>query len=107
VVSRVDWQIEWKFCLYNQFFKNGKGIYCEACQQQVFSEMLRQRFKLKHQVNVDEFKSLKQHNETAKHQQGIHRINEKEKRQKQMFLDATTSNIPDQFTFDLASSTMI
>lgn len=85
--------------------KNGKGIYCEACQQQVFSGgRLRQRFKLKLQVNVDEFTQLKQHNATAKHQQGFHRINEKEKRKKQMFLDATTSNIPDQFTFDLAST---
>jgi hypothetical protein len=42
--------------------QNGKGIYCEACQQQVFKndEAIGQQLIFK-KVNVDEFGQLKQH----------------------------------------------
>lgn len=38
------------------------------------------------------------------HQQAVKRRNDKEIRQKQQFLEASASNIPDKFTFDLANA---
>lgn len=55
-------------------------------------------------VIVNEFGQLKQHDKTAKNQQKVQQLKEKRNRQKQQFLDAGSSNIPDRFTFDLTNA---
>uniref|UniRef100_A0A914M952 Uncharacterized protein n=1 Tax=Meloidogyne incognita TaxID=6306 RepID=A0A914M952_MELIC len=68
---------------------DGRVIFCEPCQQQAPS---------------DQFFQFKQHNQTSKHQKNLQRFKEKHNQQKQQFIQSTSSNIPDNFTYESCSA---
>lgn len=56
--------------------KEGKGIYCNPCHQQVyisFTATIRQQFKLQ-KVPNDQFGHFKTHNESLNHKRAVQRL---------------------------------